>query len=387
MTEKELDLALDEIEDQFDEVNLYYIEKIAKQLQQISELTPTSINRLRILATVTSDINDILRKLMTATQLTEPQIQSLFMRAMTDTYVDPRFRKAFSSGLTVPKARREELTRYVRAYAVQTAQTMRNLSNTTILSEIYRSAVDKAILATSTGLTDYNSAIRDTVRRIGYNGLQVQYPSGYHRRLDTAVRQNILDATREVAQHCANEVGEALGYDAVELSAHAHSAPDHEPVQGRVFLKTEYDKLQSGQWCFDVNKRAHIPMKRAIGTWNCKHFAMPFSTVYSTPVYTEVQLRQFEADNQRGCEIDGKHRTIYEADQMMRKIETEVRRWKDTAVMAQTVGDDTLRRQCQQHINSLVAKYGQISKLSKLPQQKNRMTVEGFKMVKLKKGA
>ena len=128
-------------------------------------------------------------------------------------------------------------------------------------------------------------------------------------------------------------------------------------------------------------------MKRAIGIWNCKHFAMPFSTEYSTPVYTEAQLRQFEADNQQGCEIDGKHRTIYEADQMMRKIETEVRRWKDTAVAAQAAGDDTLRRQCQQHINSLVAKYGQISKLSKLPQQKNRMTVEGFKMVKLKKGA
>ena len=98
-------------------------------------------------------------------------------------------------------------------------------------------------------------------------------------------------------------------------------------------------------------------------------------------------MRQFEADNQQGCMIDGKHRTIYEADQMMRKLETEVRRWKDTAVAAQTVGDDALRRQCQQHINSLVAKYGQISAVSKLPQQKDRMTVQGFKMVKLKKSA
>lgn len=387
MTDQELEQALDKIEDRFLDVNLFYIEKVAEQIQKIGELGQANINRLRIMATVTSDVNEVLEKLTAASRMTGPEIVSILNQAMTDTYTDPRFTRAFSSGLVVPKIQRDALTRYVRAYAIQTSQTMENLSNTTILSQTYRQAVDRAILATTTGLTDYNSAMRDTVRRLGYNGIQVQYPSGYHRRLDTAVRQNILDATRAVSQHCANEVGESLGYDAIELSAHAHSAPDHEPIQGRVFLKEEFEKLQSGRWSYDINKRAHLPMKRAIGIWNCKHFAMPFSTEYSTPVYTEAQLRQFEADNQQGCEIDGKHRTIYEADQMMRKIETEVRRWKDTAVAAQAAGDDTLRRQCQQHINSLVAKYGQISKLSELPQQKNRMTVEGFKMVKLKKGA
>ena len=75
--------------------------------------------------------------------------------------------------------------------------------------------------------------------------------------------------------------------------------------------------------------------------------------------------------------------TTYQAQQMMRKIETEVRRWKDTAVAAQIAGDDQLRRQCQSHINALAAKYGQISSVSGLTEHRNRMVVEGFKPVKL----
>ena len=67
----------------------------------------------------------------------------------------------------------------------------------------------------------------------------------------------------------------------------------------------------------------------------------------------------------------------------MRKIEAEIRRQKDTAVAAQTAGDDVLRRNCQRKINSLSAKYSQIAKLSGLPTKRQRMTVEGFKAIKL----
>lgn len=83
--------------------------------------------------------------------------------------------------------------------------------------------------------------------------------------------------------------------------------------------------------------------------------------------------------------IDGKHYTTYQASQLMRKIETETRRWKDTAVMAQIAGDDTLRRECQAHINALAAKYGQIASVSGITAQRDRMTVQGFKAVKMAK--
>ena len=385
MTDEELNKALDEIQKRLGPVNRLYIRKIAQQIQKIGELNQSSINRLVIMAEMTSNVNEVTQALMQALTAIRPQVAALFQRAMQDTYTDPRFTAAFQSGLTVPPAQRAELVNFTRGVALQTDQTLTNLSNTTAIAQPYKTAVDAAVLAVGSGLTSYTAATRDAIRQIGYNGMQVHYASGYHRRLDTAVRQNILDATRQITQHCADEVGKSLEYDAVELSAHMHSAPDHEPVQGRVLLRAEFDKMQAGEAFVDVDGRHYNGFRRPIGEWNCMHFGAPFSTQFSRRQYSNALLDRWAQENQAGCMIDGKHVTIYKAQQMMRAVETEVRRWKDTAVGAQAAGDDVLRRECQSSINALSAKYNQIAALSGLTQHRNRMAVEGFKPVSLKK--
>ena len=385
MTVDELNKAVNKIQKRFDAVNRLFIEKIASQIEEIGELSQSNINRLVIMAEMTSNVDEITRELMSATNASKPEIMAIYNQAMNDTYTDPRFTRAFQAGLSVPPVQRQRLVTYTRGVAAQTMLALDNLSNTTVISQPYREALDTGVLAVSSGLTSYTAATRDAIRKIGYNGLQVQYPSGYHRRLDTAVRQNIIDATKQISRHCAEVVGESLGYDAVELSAHLHSAPDHEPVQGRVFLNAEFEKMQSGESFTDTDGNSYAGFKRPIGEWNCMHFAFPFSTQYSKRRYTNEQLADWAQKNQDGCEFDGKHITTYQAQQTMRKIETEVRRWKDTAVAAQIAGDDALRRQCQTHINGLVAKYGQIASASGLTEHRNRMVVEGFRAVKIAK--
>ncbi len=383
LTDKELEPVLDQLQKRFDEVNTFFIRKVAEQIKKIGELGPANINRLRIMAEMTSDVQEITEMLMRATALSKPEIAAVYAVAMQDTYTDPRFTLAFQAGVQPPQGTQERLAQYASNVARQTAQTVQNLSNTTAIAEPYRKAVDRGIVAVSTGLMDYQAATREVIREIGYNGLQVQYASGYHRRLDTAVRQNIVDGTKQIAQHGANAMGEALQYREVEISAHANSAPDHEPVQGHVFTKDEYDKMQSGQSFVDINGVAFAGFRRPIAEWNCGHFALPFDSRYSKPRFTPEQLQEWAAKNHAGCEMDGKHYTGYQAQQLMRRLETEVRRWKDTANAARVAGDDTLRRQCQMRINALAAKYAQVSKLSGLPMRKQRMSVEGFKMVKV----
>ena len=39
----------------------------------------------------------------------------------------------------------------------------------------------------------------------------------------------------------------------MEISAHPHSAPDHEPVQGRMFTLEEFNKMQAGEDFVDVS--------------------------------------------------------------------------------------------------------------------------------------
>lgn len=385
LTAQELEKAIHLMTSRLDEVNSFFIQKIAAQIKKIGELGQANINRIVNMIDLGMDAGEINTRLQEATGLNIQTLNRVYALAMEDVYTDKRFARVLQEDTTgeTTKRARERLAQYTQAVARQSAQTMLNLSNTTMISERYRDAVDRAVLAVSSGMTDYRAATRGLVRELGYNGLQVQYQSGYHRRLDTAVRQNIIDATNQIAQQGSILMGETLGYDAFELSAHPYSAPDHEPVQGRVFLKAEFEKMQAGQDFVDVDGTHYEGFRRPIGEWNCGHIAMAFSTKYSVPRYTPEQLKAWAASNAKGCEINGKHYTTYQADQRMRRIETEVRQWKDAANAARQVDDAKGRRDCQRHINALAAQYAQTAKAAGLPMRKDRMSVEGFKMVKV----
>ena len=378
-----LNKAIDYMMKRFEEVNTFFIEKVAEQIMAIGELNPTSINRIAIMAEMGTNINDITQRLAIATNTSLRDVFKIYQAALDDVYTDQRFAQALKQQSISPEAK-ARITQYTQSVSIQTAKTLTNLSNTTAVSESYRTAIDTAVMAVSSGMTDYQSATRDAIKQIGYNGMQVVYESGYHRRLDTAIRQNVIDGANQIAQNCSIMMGDELGYDAYELSAHARSAPDHEPIQGRVFSKADFNNIQNGLPFRDIDGTLYRAIRRPIGEWNCMHIAMSFSTQYSTRRYTDAQLKQWVADNARGCDIEGKHYSIYEAGQLMREIETEIRRQKDVAVAAQYAGDDTLRQSCQKKINALARKYNTVAQASGITPRRDRMTVQGFKPVKVK---
>lgn len=382
MTQKEIDDRIDKLMSRFDEVNSYFIQKVAQQVMRIGELNASSVNVITIMASMVFDIADINRRIAQAAMLSVGDVHQLYKDIIESEEASPRFERALKETPLTPNDK-GRVMQYVESVSRQTAGTMYNLSNTTLVSETYRHTVDNAILAVSSGMGDYSSAVRQSIKELGYNGLQMQYPSGYHRRLDTAVRQNVIDGANQIAQHGSEIIGEKLKYDAVELSAHARSAPDHEPVQGRVFLKEEFAKMQAGEDFVDIDGNHYAGFRRPIGEWNCMHIQRPFSTQYSKRQFSDEQLKQWAEDNAKGCEIDGKHYTTYEAAQLMRKMETQVRRLKDTANAARAAGDDVLRQQCQEQINVLVRKYDAVAKTAGMRPRRERMRVEGFRMVKV----
>lgn len=382
MTQKEIEDRVAAMLARFDDVNTFFIARVAEQVAKVGQLIPSTMHVVSIFAAMNEDIAAINQRIADAARLTVPELHRLFQDAMDSHYREPRFERALTE-TPLPEAEKARLRHYAEAVSRQTAGAVLNISNTTMASADYRRIVDRAVLAVSSGVTDYRSAMRQGIRELGHNGLRMAYESGHHRRLDTAIRQNIIDGANQIAQHGSAMMGEALGYDAFELSAHARSAPDHEPIQGRVFLKEEFEKLQSQQPFRDVDGRQYGAIKRPIGEWNCMHIAMAFSTKYSKRQYTDEQLAKWAADNKAGCEIDGKHYTTYEAAQLMRKIETMVRREKDTANAARVTGDDDLRRECQERINALGRRYQGVADAAGLKMRKERMRVEGFRAVKL----
>ena len=386
-----LEKAIQAVMKQLGAVNAKYIRKVAAQIKKIGELNQASINRLVAMSELNADLGEITEQLRLAIGVSNQAILKIYETALQDVYTDKRFEAYLAEKPEAirPEAR-QRLTNYVRAVYRQTAGNLVNYSNTTALRQTYVDAIDKAILATSSGVASYTETMRETVRRLGQNGMQVVYASGYKRRLDTAVRQNIVDGVNQINKNASLMLGEIINeyegrplYDAVEISAHARSAPDHEPVQGRVFMLAEYQQMQAGNPFKDIDGRHYDGFKRPIGEWNCRHTPMSFSTQFSKRKWTDAQLQRMADDNEKGCDIGGKHKTLYEAMQMMRDIETEVRRQKDAAVAAQAAGDDALRQECQRNINALVRRYASIAKASGNAERRERMTVWGFKPVKV----
>lgn len=375
---------LERLIEHFEDVNRYFIRKVAAQIGRIGELIPSSMHVIEIMASINADIADINARLAQATEMATADLYNLYNKALTDEYESPRFRRALEEN-PLPDMDRKRIENYARYVARQTAGTMQNLSNTTIQSEQYRQAIDKAIIATNTGGADYKSMVRETIKQIGYAGMQIQYPSGYHRRLDTAVRQNVVDGAKQITQQASKMVGEALGYDAIELSAHAASAPDHEPVQGRVFLLEQFERMQAGEDFTDIDGNYYSGFRRPIGEWNCMHLVRSYDTEYSSRRYTNAQLAKWAEDNARGCNINGKQYSLYEARQRMRQIETAIRHEKDAAIAAQAAGDDVLRQQCQQRINNLYDAYRQAAKASGFKPRYDRAQVDGFRAIKVPK--
>ena len=254
-----------------------------------------------------------------------------------------------------------------------TANTFVNMSNTTSLYEPYRNLVDTAIDAVVSGVGSYNELIRSQLTDTSLSslvrnpdeGLRITYASGLTRRLDSAVRMNVLDGIREVNNGIREQVGKEFGADGVEVSAHALCARDHIDIQGKQFSKKEFE-------------RRNEELRRHISTCNCKHYTFPIILGISKPTHTDEELKQCKDNSEQVVNINGKEMTKYEATQVQRKVETEIRKAKDKAIFAENLGDDELVQKAKARVETLKKHYNSISIQAGLTPKIDRTYVQGY---------
>ncbi len=234
----------------------------------------------------------------------------------------------------------------------------------------YHDLVDQAISDVATGQKDYGSAIRSAMRQTADSGIRfVDYESGTSRRLDSAMRQNVLDGVKAIAQEVGERTGREFGADGVEIDAHNFCAPDHLPYQGKQYSNKEFEDIQLG-------------LERPFGFWNCRHTWYPIILGISPAAYSEEELQQMAAQSMAKQEFEGKVYTAYEATQLQRRIERAIRASKDRAVLAKAAGDQLTRKLEQARISQLRDKYTDLCKVFGLPFAADRMRVSGFRPVR-----
>ena len=393
--EKLADVLVKRIED----ANATIFEKIGKTIKAISTLTPSQAYQVSQILKYGGSYEEIAKELAKASGKNVQDIYKIFEEVAKS---NKQFAKEFYKyrGMDfIPYNKDIALQNQVKSIARITANTYINISRTSgigfvfedingqryfkDLKQSYYEIIDRGILSISQGKETFQTEMRRIMKQIGNSGL-VLYDSGRTKRLDSAVRMNILDGVRQLNSEINQRFGEEYGADGVEISVHSNPAPDHADIQGRQFSKEEFEKLDNGDIAKDVKGHTYDGAdRRHIEQYNCYHKLFNIILGVSKPLYTDEQLKKIQQDNNKGFEYEGKHYTMYEGTQLQRRLETEIRKSKDTQILAKSSGDMELVDESQKRITLLTHKYNDLCKTSGLLPQKQRMQVSGYRRIKV----
>lgn len=399
LSENAIDNLVQPIATRQESINTYVITKIARSVREIGEISPSDINRMKILTQMGVDIRQMNAELARLSGMQVRDIKSLIKTVAIRTNLDAKPLYDYRHRSFIPYDKNFKLQQLVNIVGNRTAGTYENLSNSRAtgflirdsqhpnilkfqsIDDTYKTVVDEAIQASASGVVDYRTAMRRTLKQLSDSGIRrLSWDSGYTQRLDTAVRRNILEGIRAINQATEDALGEELGCDGKELSVHINCALDHEPFQGHQFTNEEWEKLQNSEDFTDVNGQHFTGVERIIGIWNCRHIARSIFVGITKPLYTQEKLQKFIDDNHAGYTLpNGKHITMYECTQMQRQMETRIRYAKDEQIVMQESGNLEAAKLARQKVIRYTRQYKQFSKDCGLPIRMDRASVSGYK--------
>ena len=377
--------------DRIEDTNSNILKKIGQTIKYMSTLTPSQAYQISQILKYGGTYEEIAKELARVSGKNVQDIYKIFEQVAKD---NKEFAKQFYKYRNIdfiPYSKDIALQNQVNSIARLTADTYLNIANTRgigflfknkngqmyfkDIQQAYYEIIDRGILAISQGKETFQTEMRRIIKDVGGNGV-VMYESGRTRRLDTAIRMNLLDGIRQVSNETSKRFGEEYDADGIEISVHSNPAPDHADIQGRQFSNEEYEKLESGDIATDYKGNKYDGSdKRHIGEYNCYHKIFSIVLGVSKPEYTDKQLQNIRESNLSGFDFEGKHYTNYEGAQLQRRIETAIRKQKDTQILARASGDTELVEQSQNKIRLLTSKYNDLCKTSGLLPKKIRMQV------------
>ena len=190
-----------------------------------------------------------------------------------------------------------------------------------------------AYMKVMSGAFDYDAATKTACDNLARNGITgVQYRNGKPVRLsiENAVRMNVITGVNQTASIMTMSNCEKLGCDLVETTAHIGARPSHEEWQGQIFsLSGTNPKYRPFSVC-------GLGEPDGICGINCRHSYYPYFEGLENH-YSQSDLDDMEKQT---VEYNGKTYTRYEAEQKLRGIERNVRKYKRQAMTQEAAGID-----------------------------------------------
>lgn len=371
LTPEQIAALRDACEELAEPISQWLLQDIAQRIAQAGRMTSTAayeLYRTRALGESKAALRLFLREQL---KLTRREVRRLFRQAARFSYDNDHRRLGIAR-----KGYSESFEQTVTAAAKLAGGKLTNLTKTLgmvdrtgkalPLQRAYRSAMDFAFSQVFSGAADTDTAVAMATRKMAAQGVRViDYESGVHTGLEAAVRRNMLSGLGMLDEQVTQQNHDELGCNGWEISAHANSAPDHEPIQGRQYSDADYTALNNS-------------LARRIGTLNCGHIAMPIMLGLNSPQYTEAELQKFREDNARGITYEGRHYTGYEATQKQRQLERAIRAQKNRILIAEAAGDAERLQTAQIRLRMLERHYREFSRAAGLRTRTQRAQVAGF---------
>ena len=358
--------------------------------RDISRTADWEINRLYELGVAKEVIR---RQIKRTLRLSEEEIDRIYADVLAEDYaryapIYQRLGKSF-----IPYRENKQLQQLVSGIKEQTLGEYKNITQSLgfaikhpdgthtflPLSKGYQTVLDNAASGMLSGVYDYNTMLKKAVRELTDSGLRsVDYITEtdggkiktHTNRVEVAARRALMTGFNQVVAKITEENAEQLGTDKFEVTYHRGARPTHQPWQGRVYTKEQLVTV-CGYGAVDGLKGA-----------NCYHDFHPFFDGISKRLYTDEELDRMNAEENTPKKYGDKEYTAYEALQRQRRMETSMRRKREKIGLlekGEANEDDILAEKAKYH--ALSDEYAEFSKAMGLPQQRERISIDGRKGV------
>ena len=379
-----LDALPEELAEVFRALEITLLEEICSRLKAADELNEVTVQDIRALRSHGIDLKKIRKEIQKTADIGEEKLNKLL-----DDVVERNQR--YYNGLidlthiTQP----ETLVSVEDTWAIyeQTKQTMKNITRSmgflvdagrTMLppAKAYQWALDNATMQIESGAINYNQAIKSAVRQLAQSGLKVvDYESGHRDQIDVAARRAVMTGVNQTCAKYTEQSAEYLETPYFEVSAHsgARDKPgpspwsSHKDWQGKVY------SIRAGDIYQNIYEFCGLGYVDGLEGANCRHRRFPWVEGVSERTYTDKQLEHI--DDGFGCTFEGKTYTAYEATQMQRRVEREVRKLKREKAVYKAAGLYEDEQAVNIRLRRLSAKYKAFSEAAGLPEQRERMKV------------
>ena len=235
----------------------------------------------------------------------------------------------------------------------------------------YMTVINKAYIDVSSGVFDYNTAVKKALKGMADNGITgaTYQRSGKTIRysVEAAVRRDTLTAVHQTANRNSFNLAEELGVEYVEVSSHegARTHPEnhianHAWWQGKVYKIHGFDKDYGNL----RNSTGYPDDIQGLGGVNCRHRMFPFIPGVSEPIAKHYDEKEAER--------------IYKLTQQQREKERKVRKLKKELAVMKASGDT--KESIKAKKRQIDAAYGDIISFCKtngLTRDPNREMIQG----------